>query len=237
MPKWLVRLKGERFDLEDLPSLLRSPELNATEDNGFYYLQSSEFDSLTSADEVRERGIALIKILNGAAKLYRDNFRDVAEDGITRVENDGSRHHYVYLEGGITPRAKVSAQVTVITSNGSQPAVGQPSPLESWFRLAQKHKPVADALHFYREDSWINLYKVYEVIIDDVGGEHIVVSNGWVSGSYLSRFTQTAQSRAALGDYARHASQKYKPPAQPMPLSEAKSLVKSILMKWLTTKS
>jgi len=217
--------------------LLRSPELNVTEDNGFYYLQSSEFDSLTSADEVRERGIALIKILNGAAKLCRDNFRDVAEDGITRVEDDGSRHHYVYLEGAITMRAKVSAQVTVITSNGSQPAVDQPSPLESWFRLAQKHKPVADALHFYREDSWINLYKVYEVIKDDVGGKHIVVNKGWVSEPDLSRFTQTAQSRAALGDYARHASEKYKPRAQQISLSEAKSLVKSILMKWLTTKS
>lgn len=52
MAKWLVRFKGERFDLEDLPSLLRSPELNITEENGFYYLQSSEFDSLTSSDEV-----------------------------------------------------------------------------------------------------------------------------------------------------------------------------------------
>jgi hypothetical protein len=45
MPKWLVRLKRERFDLEDLPSLLRSPELNLTEDNGFYYLHPSKIQN------------------------------------------------------------------------------------------------------------------------------------------------------------------------------------------------
>jgi len=91
MPKWLVKLKGEKFDLEDLSSLPRLSELSVIEEDGSYFLQSSEFDSLTSADEGLKRGIELIEILNGAAKLNRDNFHDVAEDGVTHVEDDGRR--------------------------------------------------------------------------------------------------------------------------------------------------
>lgn len=239
MPKWLVRLKGEKFDLEDLPSLLRLPELSVIEEDGSYYLQSSEFDSLTSVDEVFKRGVELIETVNGVAKLYRDNFCDVAEDGVTHVEDDGRRSHHTYLHiSNVTMRSKVSAIITVTKSNGSQPAVNQHSPLESWVYLAQKYKPVAAALHFYREDSWINLYKVYETIRDDIGGDRIFVKNGWVSKSELSRFTQTAQSIKALGDQARHASsKKYPSPDVPMSHCEAKSMIKSILMKWLATKS
>jgi len=237
MPKWLVRLKGEKFDLEDLPSLLRLPELSVIEEDSYYYLQSSEFDSLTSEDEVFKRGVELIKTVNEVAKLYRDNFCDVAEDRVTLIEDDGRRRHYIYLVDNVTGRSKVSATINVTTPDASQPAVNRHSPLESFVYLSQKHKPVAVALHFYHEDSWVNLYKVYETIRDDVGGEHVIIKNDWVSKSELNRFTQTAQSIEALGDQARHASKKYQKPDVPMSHNEAKSLVKSILMKWLATKS
>lgn len=237
MPKWLVRIKGDTFDLEDLPALLRSPELTITKENGFYYLESSEFDSLTSADEVRERGVALIKMMNGAAKLYRNNFRDISEDGVIRIEDNGRRHQYVFSKSVLIGRAKLSAKATVTTSNGTQVTVNQPSVIETWLGLAKKYKLVADVLHFFREDTWINLYKIYEVVRDDVRDKHTIVKNGWVSGAELSRFTRTAQSRAALGDFARHAIEKYKSPAQPMSLAEAKSLIKGLIMNWLCAKS
>ena len=166
MGKWLVRLKGEKFDLEDLPALLQSLELTIIEENGFYYLQSCEFESLTSADEVHKQGTALIKILNGVAKLHRDKFRDVSEDGITCIEDGGSLHHHVHLSGTLTMRAKLSANAIVTTPNGTE-RVG-PSNIETWIGVAKKCKPVADALHFFGEDTWGDLYKVYEIIKDDV---------------------------------------------------------------------
>jgi hypothetical protein len=169
MPNWLVRLKGEKFDLEDFPSLLRSPEYTVIEENGSYYLKSSDFDSLSSADEVRERAIAIIDMLNGAMKLHIHNFRGVFEDGVTLIKEDGSRHHYAYLGGTIAARAKVSATVT--TSNGTQQIAPQPSNVESWLSLAKGDKAVADSLHFFRENTWGSLYKVYEIIKDDVGGK------------------------------------------------------------------
>jgi len=119
MPKWLVRLQGERFDLEDLPSLVCSPEHTVIEEDGSYYLKSSDFDSLGSADEVRDRALTIVKMLNGAMKLHIPGFRGVSEAGVTLIEEDGRRHHYVYLEGSITLRSKVSANATVTGSNGT----------------------------------------------------------------------------------------------------------------------
>ncbi len=235
MPNWLVRLKGEKFDLEDFPSLLRSPEHTVIEGNGSYYLKSSDFDSLSSADEVRERGIAIIDMLNGAMKLHIHDFRGVFEDGVTLIKEEGSRHHYVYLGGSIAARVKVSATVT--TSKGTQQIGPQPSGVESWLSLAKGDKAVADALHFFRENTWISLYKVYEIIRDDVGGEEAITTKGWATKKRLKRFTRTAQSRAALGDYARHASKKYTPPAQPMPIPEAESLIRGILLSWFRSKA
>ena len=235
MPNWLVRLKGEKFDLEDFPSLLRSPEHTVIEENGSYYLKSSDFDSLSSADEVRERAIAIIDMLNGAMKLHIHDFRGVFEDGVTIIKEDGGRHHYVYLGGSIATRVKVSATVT--TSKGTQQIAPQPSEVESWLSLAKGDKAVADALHFFRENTWISLYKVYEIIRDDVGGEEAITTNGWATKKRLKWFTRTAQSRAALGDYARHASKKYTPPAQPMPIHEAESVIRGILQSWFRSKA
>jgi len=237
MPKWLIRLKGERFDLEDFPKLLCSPEVKIVEENGSFYLESSEFNSLTLAEEVRERGRALIKLINGVLKFNRNNFLGISEDGITRVEDDGKRHNYVFFEGTATIRTKVSVQLTAIATDGSEKVTSQPSALESLLEVAQKHNDVADALSFYRDGTWSSLYKSYEIIRDDVCGKHQIIKNGWSVESDINRFTQTAQSRAALGDSARHASKKYIPPPQPMTLLEARKLIKTILSRWISSKT
>ncbi len=83
--------------MEDLPSLLRSPELTVIEENGSYYLKSSDFDSLSLADEVRERAIAIIEMLNDAVKFQIHNFRGVSKDGVTLIEEDTKTAEYQFL--------------------------------------------------------------------------------------------------------------------------------------------
>jgi hypothetical protein len=58
---------------------------------------------------------------------------------------------------------------------------------------------------------------------DDVNGEKEILSRNWISKPSLKRFTQMAQSREGLGNDARHASKKYKPPAKALSLREAKA--------------
>jgi len=228
MPKWLVRLKGERSDLEDFPKLLRLSKARVVEEDGSFYLESSKFNSLTSAEEVRERGRELIELINGVAKLNEDNFLGISEDAIIRVEDNGKRHGYLFLESSVKIRTKTRAQLTAIAADGSEIGATQPSTLESSFEVAQKYNVVAKALSLYRDETWNSLYKAYETIEGDVGGK--IIKNGWAVKSDIDLFTQTAQLH-------RHvAKKKYKPPAQPMTLLEARALIKTILSRWISSK-
>ena len=40
------------------------------DEDGYYYLRSSDFDSLTDDETVRERALELIEYINGAARLH-----------------------------------------------------------------------------------------------------------------------------------------------------------------------
>ncbi len=240
MPEWLLILKGHEFDLEDLPSVLNNPELAVIKRDNKYLLRSSDFQAFTSADEVRERGLVLLDLLNGAAKLYFDSYREIAEDGVAQIDDDGKLHRTFFVSVVEEVRAKDRVSVVSILSDGSRVPVQLPSQdpkIRHWIKLARQHKHVADALHFFRENNWFSLYKVFEIIRDDVGNKQSITSKGWVSSSELNRFTQTAQSRATLGDFARHASSNYVPPDNPMSLQEAQSLLKQLLSGWLNSKT
>jgi len=239
MAKWLIRLTGEEFDLEDLPEIINSPDLVVLKRDEGYFLGSIDLDELASADEVRERGIALVKILNGAAKLHIDNFHPVAEAGVASIQQNGKLHMTIHV--GITEiaRAKDKVSVTAFSADGSPkpvPPLGPGSQILKSAVLALKHESVADAIDFYRDDNWISLYKAYEIVCDDLGSKHRLESSKWVPVAELSRFTQTAQSRAALGELARHASKSYKPPQNPMTLDEARSLIKRVILSWIQSK-
>jgi len=208
MQNWLVRLKGEEFDLEILPPLLHSTKLSIIKENDSYYLKSSDFDSLKSADKVRESAIAIIKRLNSAMMLFNYNFHSISEDGVLLVEKNGKRCFNLYLEESIKIRSRVSANLKAITLDGVQQIVPQHSTVESWINLAKNDKTVADVLHFFAKQNYASLYKVYEVIRDDIGSQQAIIKSGFVKKQKLKRFTQTAQSSLALGDEARHASKK-----------------------------
>jgi hypothetical protein len=216
MKEWLVRLEGNMFDLQELPVLFSSPKATVLEEDGNYYLKSTDFNSLTDAGDVLATANRLLQILNGAAALHLENFLAVQiHPSVIGIDQDGERHRFGFGYGTGRPVLK---------------STQQPARVESWIALAGQSENVADALRFFCEQNWINLYKIYEIVRDDVGDLHRC---GWVTKKAIKRFTQTAQSRDALGDAARHASDKYKAHPKPMSLSEAKSFIRTILLNWL----
>lgn len=228
MPKWLVRLKGEGFDLEDFPELFCLSKAKVIKEGGSFYLESSEFNPLTSAKEVRERGRVLIKLINVVTNFNRDKFPGISEDAIIRVEDDGKWHGYLFLESRVTIRTKTRGKLTVIAADGSEKVATQPSAHESLFEVAQKYSVVFDALSFYQDGTWDSLYKALETIENDVGGK--IIKDDWVAKSDIDLFTQTAQL------YRHASSKKYKPPSKPMTLSKARILIKTILSQWISSK-
>ena len=100
----MVRLKGHAFDLEELSDRFTSADRNVTKDeDGYYYMRSSDFDQVSDPDPdaVRERAFRLIELMNGATKLYSGgSYRPVEFDVVTRVD-DGKRHHHITLSATV----------------------------------------------------------------------------------------------------------------------------------------
>lgn len=237
MPEWSVRLKGHAFDLEELSDHFRSPERNVTKDeDGHYYLRSTHFDSMADDEAVRERALGLVELMNRAAKFHSgDGYRPVELDVVTRVDESGKRMHHITVTCEIGGRSRVSAKPTVIREGDSPDSPRPPSEAESMATLAERNARVADSLRYFARGDWANLYKAWEVVGDAAGGARNIVTNGWATRGTQSRFTQTAQSRKALGDEARHAIDKQDPPKNPMTLDEARAFVKSVMEAWAKT--
>ena len=125
---------------------------------------------------------------------------------------------------------------------GNQPAshgsLGIPQSLWPPVEIAQRDPAVADALRLLgtQGDTWANLYNIFEIIRKDVGGEGEIRQNGWATKKSLSNFRQSSGDRRVSGDQARHGVPQGEPPSDPMALSEAASLIKSIFSGWLSWK-
>jgi hypothetical protein len=216
MKEWLVRIGGDQFDLQELPALFNLPGATVLEEGGIYFLKSTTFNSLPNADEVLKTAIYLLEVVNGAAILHLENFLPVRfQNTIIGIDQDGKRHSFGFGYGTGRPILK-SAQ--------------KPAKVASWITKAGQDKNVADALRYLCDQNWVNLYKIFEIVQNDVGD---IGKRGWVARKDINRFTQTAQSKETLGDAARHASKKFKPHPQPMSLQEAKHFIRTLLLNWL----
>lgn len=234
MAEWTVRLIGESVDLQSLSELFDSQDLSVSKEDDNYYLESSAFTPLSDAESVRNQASELVQRINGAASIHLGSFEAVWLDDVVRVDDDGSRHHHMTL----TSKVRVISSASITTPKGtvgtSRPTTG----IDTWLSVAEQNQRVARALRIFgnREHNWDNLYKVYEAVEDDVGRKKIV-DEGWASDKKISRFTSTANNVRAVGDEARHGHEKFDPPKKPIPLSEARHLVKGILQGWLRSKT
>lgn len=235
MTEWLIRLKGHQVDLEEFSGHFTSDDLNVRKDeDDHYYLRSSRFDQMADPADVREQATDLIAHMSDNVKFCVGGDRRIVElDLVTQADQGGARHHIYITTAPIELRSRVSlAKVSTGDGDDAKDAPQPPSGVVVSLKLADRCPSYAVALHFYGQGDWINLYKAWEVVCDAIGNEHALIKQGWVTKKTKDRFAQTAQSRAVLGDEARHASGKYPAPKNPMTLDEATSFVHFVIGAW-----
>ncbi len=224
--EWLIRLKGKRSDLEGLPLHFSSPECRVTEVSGEYSLYSSEFTQLRDASDVLAAGERIVRAIRALADVYRGSFPEIEAGGVARVEPDGRRTQFIIGVDGIPSAVRFGAGGAV---TGGKPTAPQPDPLASKLLVRSVHPGVEKALTMFgsRPRKWEGLYKVFELVEEDVGG--LMTRNGWVSEREIGRFTQTA-------NHYRHSKAKHKLPRRPMSLQRAVVLIAQLLERWLDSK-
>lgn len=223
---WIVELVGTQVDLDDIRDGVAGMAWQVIDREGKPYLTSLHLDSSTSVEEAVSQAEAFLDTLDGALKLIHRDHRLTSTGTVIHIRDDGSMNTFLRPEPAAL-RVRVRGGVILL---GGQP---QPTNYQRWLDVAEREPAVRDALHFFKQPTWWNLYKAYEVIRQDVGGDHALKETCFVPGADLGRFTGTAQSRTHLGDDARHGVDPDPPIPNPMTLHEAQTVIERLIRAWI----
>ncbi|MEG4293205.1 hypothetical protein Q5692_15445 [Microcoleus sp. C2C3] len=229
-------LAVRKSDVDNLSNLLRSSdEFSLITENRKYYLTSSRWESLTNTSDVLSEATKLLEYISAVAMIYFPGFPRLESDKICEVDEKGKRHNRVELLVKIL-RGLDSFSIQLEGGQDIIPILE----FDSWRKLAKEDEIVKDVFRQFREfeHTWINLYKIYEIVEKNAGkiNKKIDRIEEWITKKKISQFTQTANSRRAIGDDARHGVHDKHPPKEPMSLSEAQALIRNLLKQWLQWK-
>lgn len=235
--EWLVRIAGENLDeLEVLSGIFNSRELAIIRDKEGFFLKSTDFDSLKDASDVLNRAKQIITLINGALNWVLGTQNQLTADCVIKMNGDGSRMINLFLTDTIQIREKIS--MSLIEADGTVQEFHQVDPIPNWVQIAKNDDSVSKVLRLRctAPNDWVNLYRIYEVIEGDVGGMSKITDSKWTTEKEIKRFKHTANSPSTTGDASRHGKESTHPPSNPMSISEAEFLIKSILNHWVRSK-
>lgn len=232
--EWYVEVKGDSFDLEKLSKSLNSPEICITKKGEDYILKSTHFNSLEKEGDVHNKANEILSLINGSAWLVLRMRKPLEEVRVCRVNDDGKIKSSVFLKGTAYISRGFLEKILVTKKDGSVQEIFQTDLIPGIISAAQKDEKVATVLQILgdRPKDWVNLYNILEVVEKDVGK----IPKKWASRNAIELFNWTANCVRAIGYEARHIDEKKEPPKKPMTLSEAKSLINTIIYNWIKSK-
>lgn len=207
-----------------------------------YLYESDSFRSCSTSQEVEQLAEGELAILSGILKLERDARDGLKYLAVFRLNPAGGRDVFVSIHESLQFRLEMGAVIAVVTdAAGNVIAQPPPPPPRSavLLRLAAGDTAIAKVLRLLSASdamTWVGLYRIHEVIEDDVGGQHKLERQGWGSADDLRRFKHSANSVQVGGDKSRHGKEFQVPPKHPMTLAEAEAYAKYIVQAWLASK-
>lgn len=240
---WQVQIRGCGSDLEHLARHFGSQAVRVVSDEGgggFVYA-SDEFETCSTAEEVFAIAERELCVLSGILKICRGSHEPLLAGAVYKRNAAGGRDVFVQIRDSLQIRAEVGdVTLTVTDCRGNVVTNHSPPPRTiAIARLAPKDGAVAKAMRLLSaEDSqtWAGLYRIYEVVEADVGGEAALKTRGWGSSGDLKRFKRSANSVTVAGDAARHGKEFSSPPANPMSQEQAVAYVNYVVSGWLASK-
>ena len=235
MGQWLVRLVGDEHELAEISARCTGTTFSVLKEGDGYFLRADAFEHLADPSDVREQASEWAQWLRGSSWLALRSRGTVTPQEVRRIEADGTGHIYMYLSDTINV-SEIASFVT-IQQDGTTVEHHPADAIHHWIEVAQRDASVAKVLRLLAlSRDWVNLYRVLEVIEEDLRGRTALASAGWVTASALRRFKHTANSVGATGDDARHGKESGTPPKSPMMLSEAAAMVEFVVHRWLQEK-
>ena len=234
-------LAGHEFDLQDMTELFPSGDPSVTKDDEGYWLSSASLephcDDAVSLDGAAS---ALLERVVGTARLARPGIRPVTLVHRYSVERpDGGKQHTIVQAETIEVRARafvVAVGEVIGDSSPGPPAPPQETDEQRALRLAATNEDVARALKWLAGDqSWYDLWKVYESVSDTVGGPDVMAERWDIPKGKFPAFRVSANLAEVSGEAARHApsTTPLDPNVKTMTHAEGREFVRTLVTHWL----
>jgi hypothetical protein len=239
MAEWRVGIEGSTTDILPLLDSLIDSDLNVVQENEQYFLRGDDFEVYTEAHDVLVYAESLLPLINGVAKVHFGDADPVKLGNVSRIYPDGHRDVFAFMSATAGGRARVFAALTVTTRNGEVVAPVPGTTIGSRLEVARRCPEVSLALRFFASSpNWFDLYKVSELIEQDVGNVRGIVGKGWCNKADFDHFTASANNYHATGSSARHARLDWRPMNRPaMTLQEAEDFIRGLLDNWIRLKA
>jgi hypothetical protein len=228
---WKIRLRGSVEGLRQLEeSFNDDPEVVA--ENEDYYIRSEIFERLDEPDEIRSEAHRIVESIRIFGSLDSLPVTDLETSVLVEENKDGTEHIYAQAKGvgiGIG-----SANPTIKAENEEIEVPPPADQTEKRTLLAIKDQKVFELANLISKGkNWVNLYRIFEFVQDNIESEDNIVDQGWWSRAEKERFKRTANSRDAIGDSARHGDSRTSPPTNKMSHDEAQSQINILIERWL----
>lgn len=226
MARWLVKLEGTPFDLEDFPYWFPRGPVFATADADGTYVAGEPLEACEDSAAVYHLADALLDEMHAVICLLEPGIRRPAIGVVLREDDTGRRAGTVYASAAIGGRTKVRANLNVAGTENTPPAETQAQLLLKAAQ-ANRHLRIALSLLAMPHVSWPHLYRALEEIEVSLGNK--VHHAGICNSNERERFTRSANSGEVAGKDARHRVGKFDPPLQSMTLRDAQAFVRLCL--------
>jgi hypothetical protein len=226
--KWEAMLEGDEFDLQALPDHFDTdPQVRG--DGGLYWLSTSTFDSQHEAALVQEAARAVVARINGAMRLLDNGFQSVSLSG--RYRNENGDHVVLGIASAVL---RLRTGVVGITGGTHGP---RPIGPREYAQLGTTDIAAADVLLVLgRGDlDWYDLWKVFEIVREDIGGEAAIIRKGLATKSVVSAFRVSANHPGVSGEAARHARMPGVP-KRTMAIGQGRTFISDLARSWMKSR-
>lgn len=240
---WEIDVRGNTSDLVHLTQIFTAGEQTFTYDDrsSLYTYKSLSFATCQTSNEVAAIARKDFALINGILTFTRNSEQQLIVGAIRRPNAAGTHDIFVEISEGLQLRVEAGVLgVTVTDQQGNTVSQAVPVPQSQRIaKLAKFDDAVKKVMRLYGvsdHGTWVGLYRIFEVVSGDVGGNSSLLGHGWGSRRNLDRFKRSANSVDSAGDMARHGTEISTPPRNPMTLEEAAAYVNFLVQAWLASK-
>ena len=201
-------------------------------------MKSSHWNNINTVEIIKDKAEEYILYLTAVANILLEARGSIIIGGIESISPDGKRNIYV-IPKGVEVVAKVGFPTIKIThADGTIEESHIGDNAKKYFDLGTSNDGIAKVYRLIalKGDDWVNLYRIFELIRDDVGGESEIKALGWASGNKIDLFRGAANHPGVSGDDARHGVLASPPPSRSMDLPQARTFIKGLVHAWLEYK-